>query len=192
MRTRRRCRGRNLARKPDFVINLGKANHVSATPTAVAVEQAFAGVNHEARMMILMQWAQSHPSAAAELPYRPPIMCLEIIPNWNLPLQLVECVASHGLSCLERQNTAQRAQIPGKDGGAWQKLLILAAAPAPHTQQPPPAPSKYGGWIGQARGVSTVRRCLLGNDAGADSVACLLATPQSEMRERNRAIPARW
>ena len=30
-------------------------------------------------------------------------------------------------------------------------------------------------------------RCrLLGNIAGADSIACLLATPQSEMRERNK------
>jgi hypothetical protein len=33
-----------------------------------------------------------------------------------------------------------------------------------------------------------VRRRLLGNDAGTDSVACLLATPQSEMRERNEPI----
>ena len=32
-------------------------------------------------------------------------------------------------------------------------------------------------------------RCgLLGNIAGADSIACLLATPQSEMRERNEPI----
>jgi hypothetical protein len=45
-----------------------------------------------------MQWAQPHPSTAAKLPCRPPIMCLQIIPNWNLPLQLVECFASHGLS----------------------------------------------------------------------------------------------
>jgi hypothetical protein len=33
-----------------------------------------------------------------------------------------------------------------------------------------------------------VRCRLLGNDAGADSVARLLATPQSEMRERNEPI----
>ena len=33
-----------------------------------------------------------------------------------------------------------------------------------------------------------MRRRLLGNDAGADSVACLLAAPQSEMRERNEPI----
>jgi hypothetical protein len=33
-----------------------------------------------------------------------------------------------------------------------------------------------------------VRRRLLGNDTNADSVACLLATPQSEMRERNEPI----
>jgi hypothetical protein len=31
-----------------------------------------------------------------------------------------------------------------------------------------------------------VRCCLLGNVTGADSVTCLLATPQSEMRERNK------
>ena len=33
-----------------------------------------------------------------------------------------------------------------------------------------------------------MRRSLFGNDAGADSVACLLATPQREMRERNEPI----
>jgi hypothetical protein len=31
-----------------------------------------------------------------------------------------------------------------------------------------------------------VRCCLLGNVTGADSVACLPATPQGEMRERNK------
>jgi hypothetical protein len=63
------------------VINLDKANHVSATSTAVAVEQAFAGIDHEAGVMILMQRAQSHPPAATELPYGPPVMCLEIVQN---------------------------------------------------------------------------------------------------------------
>ena len=33
-----------------------------------------------------------------------------------------------------------------------------------------------------------MRRRLFGNDASADSVACLLAIPQSEMRERNEPI----
>jgi hypothetical protein len=43
-----------------------------------------------------------------------------------------------------------------------------------------------------------VRCCLLGRFTGADSVACLLATPQGEMRERKKpfrqdgeALPAR-
>ena len=31
-------------------------------------------------------------------------------------------------------------------------------------------------------------RRLLGNHTGVDSIACLLATPQSEMRERNEPI----
>lgn len=73
-------------RESHLVINLGKANDVSATSTAVAVEQAFAGVDHEAGTMILMQGAESHPPAAAQLPHRAPILCVEIIQNWNLPL----------------------------------------------------------------------------------------------------------
>ena len=92
------------------MIKLGKANYVSATSTAVAVEQAFARIDHEARMMILMQWAESHPPAAAELPWWPPIMCLEIIQHRNLPLQFVESLASHGLFASSgriRQNAAR-------------------------------------------------------------------------------------
>jgi hypothetical protein len=87
---------------------------------------------------------------------------------------------------LERQNTAERGQIPRKDGGSSQKVMPIAAGPEPDTQESPPAPSANGGWIGQARGISTVRCCLLGDVTGADSIACLPATPQGEMRERDK------
>ena len=100
------------------MINLGKANHVSATSTAVAVEQAFARIDHEAGVMILMQRAQPHPPAAAELPHGPPIMCLEIIPQLESAASDRRAPRESRTSCLERQNTAERRQIPGKDGGA--------------------------------------------------------------------------
>ncbi len=67
--------------------------------------------------MILMQRAQPHPSAAAELPCRPPIMCLEIVQQRNLLLQLVESLAIHGLLASSGRIRQQRGQIPGKDGG---------------------------------------------------------------------------
>src|SRR5947199_5093023 len=83
--------------KSNSVIGFGKANYIAATSTAVAIEQASAGVHHEAGMMISMQWAKSHPPAATELPSRSPIICLEIVQQRNLPLKLVECLALHGL-----------------------------------------------------------------------------------------------
>ena len=58
------------------MIEFGEANHVTAAATAVAVEQAFAGVHQEAWLLIGMQRTQPHPSAPAELPRRLPIMSL--------------------------------------------------------------------------------------------------------------------
>src|SRR5689334_8101671 len=84
-------------RKAHLVIEFGKANHIAAAAAAVAVEQAFAGIHHEAWLTIVMQRAQPHPSAAAELPCWPPILCPQIVQQRNLLLQFVERQASHGL-----------------------------------------------------------------------------------------------
>src|SRR4051794_28055792 len=84
-------------RKLDLVIEFGKANHITAAATAVAVEQAFVRIHHEAWLAIDVQRAQSHPPAAIELPCWPPILCLEIVHQRNLLLQFIKRLASHGL-----------------------------------------------------------------------------------------------
>jgi hypothetical protein len=88
---------RQRLQEPHLVIKFGKANHVTAATTAVAVEQALAGIHQEAWFVIGVQWAQPHQSTAAELSGRPPIMSLQIVQQRNLLFQLVESLATHGL-----------------------------------------------------------------------------------------------
>jgi hypothetical protein len=49
---------RQRLRELYLVIEFGKANHVTAATTAVAVEQALAGIHQEAWFVIGVQWAQ--------------------------------------------------------------------------------------------------------------------------------------
>jgi hypothetical protein len=101
-------------------------------------------------------------------------MRLQIGQQRNLLFQLVGSHGDSRTSCLERQNTAECTEIPGKDGGASKKVLLRPDQH--HTQQSPPATATYRGCVGQACGVTAVRGCLLGRITGADSLACLLAT----------------
>jgi hypothetical protein len=80
-----------------LVIELGEADHITAAATAVAVEKVFVGIYQEARLVVSMQRAQPHPSAATEWPRRLPIMRLQIAHQGNLLFQVVESLAIHGL-----------------------------------------------------------------------------------------------
>ena len=93
-------------------------------------------------------------------------------------------------SCLQRQNTAERAQIPGKDGGCLQKAVAWRAElhPAPHAEQSPLCPSAQGGWIGQACGIFAVRCCVFATVAGGDPRAGLLSTVQAVVPARREPI----
>src|SRR5258708_14269758 len=93
-------------------------------------------------------------------------------------------------SCLQRQHTAERAQIPGKDGGCLQKVPVPNSNldPAPQTDQSPLRPSAYGGWIGQVRRIFAVRCRLLGRIPGGDVLTGLLPAPQGERRRRREPI----
>src|SRR5260221_265379 len=88
---------RKSLRELHLVIEFGKANHVTAATTAVAVEQALARIHQEAGFVIGVQRTQSHPSTAAELSRRLPIVSLQIVQQRNLLFQLVESLATHGL-----------------------------------------------------------------------------------------------
>src|SRR6266478_1490083 len=103
---------RQSLRELHLVIEFGKANHVTAATTAVAVEQALARIHQEAGFVIGVQRTQSHPSTAAELSRRLPIVSLQIVQQRNLLFQLVESLATHGLLASSgriRQN-ASRSQ----------------------------------------------------------------------------------
>jgi hypothetical protein len=53
----------------------------------------------------------------AQWPRRAPILRVQIAHQGNLFFQVVESFAIHGLLASIRQNTAERVQIPGNDGG---------------------------------------------------------------------------
>jgi len=74
-----------------------KIGRVVGTAAAVAVEKVSVGIDQEAGLVISVQRAQPYPPAAAEWPRRVPIMSLQIAQQGNLPFQLVESLAVHGL-----------------------------------------------------------------------------------------------
>jgi hypothetical protein len=89
-------------------------------------------------------------------------------------------------SCLERQNTAECAQIPGKDGGRPQKVPFFDSGLEPTAQADKSSlcPSADGGWIWQARRVLAVRRGPFGGITGREVIACLLSAM--------KAVAAGW
>lgn len=63
---------------------------------AIAIEQAFVGIDQKAWFVVFMQRAQPKPSVAAQRPGWPPVMSLQVVQQRNLALQLVENLAIHG------------------------------------------------------------------------------------------------
>ena len=93
------------------MVEFGEADHVASGSTAVAIEQILGGIHEKAGFVILVKRAQPHPSAAAQLPRRPPIMCLEIFQQGDLLLQLIERLTTHGLLASDgriRQNAVRQ------------------------------------------------------------------------------------
>ncbi len=163
------------------MIEFGKANHIAAAATAVAVEQALAGIHQEAGFVISVQRTQPHPSAAAESAGPAANHAPADSPAGESAVSTRREPGDSRTSCLDRQNTAERTQIPGKDGGRPQKVLALSSGPhpAPHAEQAPLCPSAHGGWIGQACRIFAVRRCLLGRITGGDQLPGLLSAMQA-------------
>src|SRR5207247_6953796 len=83
-------------------------------------------------------------------------------------------------ACLDPQNTARRANIPGKDGGRSKKVRAWNSGPQPeaHAEQLPVCPSAQGGWIRQTGWVFAVRRGLLNGFSCGDTLAGRLSTAQ--------------
>src|SRR5260370_9210825 len=95
-----------------MMIEFGETNHVAAAATAVAVKQTLAGVHQKTWLVIVVQRAQPHPPATAELPCRPPILRLQIVQKGNLPFQFIEHFAAHVrlTSTVRLRQTAPRSQ----------------------------------------------------------------------------------
>src|SRR5207302_1565543 len=89
-----------------------------------------------------------------------------------------------------RQNTAECAKIPGKDGGPPQNLPAGSSSlhPAAHAQQATLCSSAQRGWIRRARRVFAVRRRLLNGSSGCDALTSLLSAMQAERRRRRQPI----
>ena len=82
------------------------------------------------------------------------------------------------------QNTTERAQIPGKDGGCVQKVPVFNSGldPAPQAEPSPVCPSAQGRWIRRPCRISAVRYGLLGGLASGDPLAGLLSAVQAVVR----------
>jgi len=60
--------------------------------------------------------------------------------------------------------------------------------PTAHAEQATVCPPAQSGWIGQARGIFAVRRCLLNGSSGGDVLTSLLPATQAERRRGNEPI----
>jgi hypothetical protein len=85
---------------------------------------------------------------------------------------------------------AERAQIPGEDGGCPEKVLVVDSSldPAPQAEQSPLYPSADGRGIRQMGRIFALRCGLLGGVAGGDPLAGLLSATQAERRCRRQPI----
>ena len=144
---------RQRLRELHLVIEFGKANHVTAAATAVAVEQALAGIHQKARFVIGVQRTQSHPSAAAELPGRLPIMRSADSPAAESAVSTRREPGDSRTSCLDAAEYGRARPDPRQ--GWWvpaesARLGTPAFTQHHRLQQSPLRPSAHGGWIGQA------------------------------------------
>jgi hypothetical protein len=92
--------------------------------------------------------------------------------------------------CLEPQHTADRTQIPGKDGGCCKKVItchccFCPTAQAEHSSSYPAAQRRR---IRQARGILAVWRCLLGRFTSCDPFAALLSATQTVVSRRHQPV----
>ena len=81
---------------------------------------------------------------------------------------------------------AERAQIPGEDGGRPQKVVAAGSDldPAPQAEQSPLCPSADGRGIRQTGRIYAVRCGLLSGFAGGDPLAGLLSATQGVVPRR--------
>ncbi len=159
------------------MIEFGETNHVAAATTTVAVEQVFVGVHEKAGFVVGVQRTQSQKAAEADRSRPLPIMCLQILQQRNLLFQFVERDCDSWTACLDWQNTADRAEIPGKDGGCPQKGRPddSGGQPAPHAEQATLCPSAHARGIRQTGWIFAVRCGLFSRLAGGDPFTGLLS-----------------
>ena len=111
-----------LAGISTWVIEFREANHITAAATATIVEEVFVGIHEEAWLVIFMQRdTLLHPSATAEWPRRAPILRVQIAHQRESALSSRRELRDSRTACLDGQNTAERVQIPGNDGGRSKK-----------------------------------------------------------------------
>ena len=188
---------RQSLRELHLVIEFGKANHVAAAATAVAVEQALAGIHQEAGLVIVMQRTQPHQSAAAESPGRPPIMGLQVVQQGNLLFQLVESLATHGLLAsmgrIRRIAVQSQARMVGEHRGTpADGLPELRRQQGSHMQQAS-GPASHGRWVRRPRCVGDVRNgsfpATVGSAQQLPGLLPAMEAVDAPMAATNRAAP---
>ena len=104
------------------MIEFDEANDVAPATATIAVEQVLVRVNEKAGLMVGVQRTQPQKAAGADGPGLLPIVCLPDTPATESAVSVHREPFESCTAGLDPQNTAHRAEIPGKDGGCSQKV----------------------------------------------------------------------
>ena len=83
---------------------------------------------------------------------------------------------------------ADRAQIPGNNGGCCEKIFSSRLCPAPKAERSLLYPAAQRRWIGQTCRIFAVGRCLFHGVADSDAFPSLLFTTQAVVPKRNQPV----
>src|SRR5690348_12258444 len=85
---------------------------------------------------------------------------------------------------------AAGAQIPDEDGGCCKKIFgcCCDSCPRPQAEHASLYPAAQRGWIGQARWILPVQRCLFSRLTRSNPFAGLLSAMQAVMSERHQPV----
>jgi hypothetical protein len=113
-----------------MVREFDKSDKVATASTAVTVEKVFLRVDVEGGMSVLMQRTESRELGAGTDAMPSPVVPLQVLQQRNTLFEPFE-VLTHGRPQFsQRQGMNLGPQIPGEDGGAARKKLILRDAVA--------------------------------------------------------------
>jgi hypothetical protein len=105
------------------MVEFDEANDVATATAAIAVEQVFVGVNEKAGLMVRRAADKAPGSGRSRWAAPVANRVFADTPATESVVSVHQGLFESRTACLDPQNTADRAEIPGKDGGRSQKVL---------------------------------------------------------------------